>query len=149
MIGGAWFAVIVLGFWWAPNLPAAITVSALAGVGLSALMMLPDVLLADVIDEDAQATGQRREGMYFGIQGFIIRLGSVVQALVTGAVFTATGYQAGLSEQPLSAVAGIRFLMSGTPAAFLVVGLLSLLFYPLRGERLRALQQRPGGDLKI
>lgn len=43
----------------------------LIGVGFGGVLVLGDVLLAEVIDRDAEETGRRREGVYFpyGNQG--------------------------------------------------------------------------------
>ena len=45
-----------------------------AGVPIAGLFVFPNALLADVIDYDAQLTGQRREGMYFGVLSTINKL---------------------------------------------------------------------------
>ncbi|MGE5508623.1 MAG: MFS transporter, partial [Chitinophagales bacterium] len=100
-----------------------------------------DVLIADVIDEDELRTGCRREGMYFGVQGFMIRLGISVQALVTGFVLESTGYSAMAASQPVRAIAGMRLLVSGIPLAAIVVALASLYFHPLDGKRLQAVRE--------
>jgi GPH family glycoside/pentoside/hexuronide:cation symporter len=105
-------------------------------------MVLLDVFIADVADEDELKTGSRREGMYFGVNGFMIRLGISINAAIMGKVMDITGYDANLAIQPESAVTGLRLLMSFIPAAAIVLALLVLRYYPLDGDRLAEVKSR-------
>jgi GPH family glycoside/pentoside/hexuronide:cation symporter len=98
-------------------------------------MVLLELLLSEVIDEDERLTGERREGMYFGMNGFIVRWGVSLQAALLGWILEATGYSADLAVQPDSAVAGIRFLTSGFPILVLLVSLVFFYLYPLGRKR--------------
>ncbi len=49
-------------------------VIALAGIPVSAIFIIPNAIIADLTDEDAYYTGQRREAMFFGIQGLINKM---------------------------------------------------------------------------
>lgn len=49
-------------------------VIALAGIPVSAIFIIPNAIIADLTDEDAYRTGQRREAMFFGIQGLISKM---------------------------------------------------------------------------
>ena len=53
----------------------AVIIAVFIAFGLAGLLVLLDVLENDVVDEDEIKTGVRREGMYFGVNGFMIRLG--------------------------------------------------------------------------
>lgn len=130
--------LVIRSFGWA--LPATIG----AAFGLAPLLMLPDILLASVVDEDELRSGRRREGMYFGINGFAIRLAIALQGLTLSTVFRLSGYvpDAGIGGQPPSAVWGLRLLMGAIPWIGLGLALVSLAFYPLRGERLMDLKAR-------
>ncbi len=107
------------------------------GVGLAGLMLLMDILLADVIDEDHIRTGQRREGAYFGSNALFIRLGVSAQALVMSQIMDASGYDPALAIQPASLAIGIRILVTAIPVAALVMALLIIRMYPLHGENLK------------
>ena len=100
--------------------------------GLSGFMMLPIVMLTYVIAADAARTGERREGIFFGINGGIVKLAFSFQGILYSLVFTLTRYDADLSVQPVSAVWGIRFLMGFSPIVALLVGAWALTRYPLR-----------------
>ncbi len=130
------FAITLVPFAVANNLTTGIICGAILGLGLAGLMLLFDVLLADVIDEDEIRTGQRREGMYFGANALFIRLGVSAQALVMSQVLKASGYNPNLAVQPPSVETGIRLLMAGVPVIALVLAYLVLRLYPLYGENL-------------
>ncbi len=135
------FGVALIPFWVARTLLHGILATSLLGIGLAGLIMLTELLIADVIDEDEVRTGVRREGIYFGINGFAIRLGISIQALVISGVLEWTGYQPGLAAQPATAIWGIRFLMGGVPLLALLLALASVWAYPLHGPRLEQMKR--------
>jgi GPH family glycoside/pentoside/hexuronide:cation symporter len=96
------------------------------------------MLLADVIDEDAAKTGRRREGMYFGVNGFLGRLSGVLQTQTISGILLFTGYNASLpvEAQPPAVAAGIRVMVSLVPMAALALAVVVLIFYPLHGAYL-------------
>lgn len=107
-------------------------VMGLLGVGLGGLWLLPDLLIADIIDEDELQTGVRREGLYFGMNGLLIRLAFTLQGLIFSAVFSISGYEPW----------GLRFLIAGVPILALGLGWVSLRCYTLRGERLQSVKEQ-------
>jgi len=134
------FGAALTPFWLASSFAAGVATGALVGIGLAGIMLLLDILISDVIDEDELRTGTRREGMYFGVNGFVIRLGISLQAVVMSVILDSTGYDPNLVVQPPSAITGLRLLVTAVPLAALVVSLLALYFYPLHGERLKAVK---------
>jgi GPH family glycoside/pentoside/hexuronide:cation symporter len=100
--------------------------------GLSGFMMLPIVMLTEVIDDDAARVGERREGIFFGINGGIVKLAFSFQGILYSIVFTITGYVAGADVQSASAVWGIRFMMGASPILVLLLGIWALRHYPIR-----------------
>ena len=139
--GVALFLVSLAGFWWARDLLGAVAAGAAVGLGVSAVLLLLDVLIADVIDEDHLKTGRRREGMYFGMHALILRLNGVAQAAILALVLTRSGYDPSLAVQPASALLGLRLLVTGVPAAILLFTLLCLWLYPLHGARLTRIRE--------
>lgn len=120
---------------------------AIVGLSFSGLLVLPDLLLADVVDEDETVTGARREGLYFGMNGFIIRFAFTLQGLTLGAVLAATGYVNATAEdlfpaQPAAALLGLRFLVAGLPILASLFVMWALARYPLHGPRLAAARAR-------
>ncbi|MBI5877154.1 MAG: MFS transporter [Chloroflexi bacterium] len=126
---------------------------AVFGLGLGGLNVLPDILLSEVIDEDETKTGVRREGMYFGMQGLLLKAGTVLQGAVLAFLLMTSGYNADLGPlgQPAGVDTGIRLAVSALPAIGFGLGVLFLTLYPLHGKRLAEVQARRarrGGPLR-
>jgi GPH family glycoside/pentoside/hexuronide:cation symporter len=51
---------------------------------MAGVFVLPNALLADVVDYDELLTGRRREAMYFGVQGTVQRIGLSLAAVTVG-----------------------------------------------------------------
>jgi len=95
-------------------------------------------VLADVIDESIVITGERKEGIYTGIQAFFGRLAFLNQALVFTIVHVATGFAEGAETQGPLAVWGIQMHFSIIPMIFM--GIAMLIFwkwYDLTPEKVK------------
>ncbi|MEU6414380.1 MFS transporter [Microbispora sp. NPDC046933] len=114
------------------NLVLAAVTGAAVGVGIAGMLVLLEILLAEVIDDDERRTGARREGMYFGMNGFIVRWAVSLQAVVITVVLSRSGYHNGAAVQPDSVVTGVRLMMGVVPLAVLAVAFGCFLLYPLR-----------------
>jgi GPH family glycoside/pentoside/hexuronide:cation symporter len=141
----ATFAFAMLGVFGARDFRQGLAAMSLAGLCLGGLLVTPDLLISDVIDEDETATGRRREGMYFGLNGFIIRFAFTMQGLTTGAILQLTGYvsstpQVLYPQQTPAALLGIRALIALLPVAASVVAIAALQLYPLHGRRYEAMR---------
>lgn len=54
-----------------PTMPAlALPLFALSGLPIACFLAVPNAMLADICDADARRSGERREAMFFGAQGF-------------------------------------------------------------------------------
>lgn len=126
----------------AQSLLAAFFTAAFMGIALAGLLLMGDVTLSDVIDEDEIKTGQRREGMYFGMSGLIITLAYALSSIVFGWISSAYGYDPLLTQQPESVALGFRVFMSFPPAVGSLLAIAALLFYPLHGKRLQTVKDR-------
>jgi GPH family glycoside/pentoside/hexuronide:cation symporter len=139
------FALAMLAVYLARDFPRGLAAMSFAGLGLAGLLVCPDLLVSDVIDEDEVVTGRRREGMYFGLNGFVIRFAFTLQGLSTGAVLHATGFVGATpaelypAQRP-EALFGIRSLIALLPIAASAVVMFALQRYPLHGERYRRLR---------
>jgi len=135
------FAVALTPLFFADSFGSGLVAMAFTGIGFAGLLMLTDLLIADVVDEDELITGLRREGMFFGMNGFVIRFAYSAQGIILGNVLTLTGYIAPTELvpnpiQPATAVMGLRFLMAGVPMIALLLAAAAAYIYPLHGERL-------------
>ncbi len=105
--------------------PVATYLVLLASIGVPAgiLLVLGRVLIADVIDFDAQRTGLRREAMYFGMQGLMTKVSFGVGPLIATQLFTIFGNTA---DRPLG------ILLCGPAAGLLgLAGWAAFRRYPL------------------
>ena len=92
-------------------------------------------MLSEIIDEDARQHGYRREGIFFGMNGGIVKAAFSFQGVLFAAVFSISGYIAGQSVQSESAIWGIRFLIVITPMISIIISNLLLWKYPLGREK--------------
>jgi GPH family glycoside/pentoside/hexuronide:cation symporter len=134
------FALSMLSVYSSRDFRAGMAAMSLAGLCLSGLLVMPDLVISDVIDEDETVTGRRREGVYFGLNGFVIRFAFTMQGLSTGAILHFTRYVGSSPHdlypaQPPSALLGIRALIALLPIAASIVAVAALQLYPLHGRR--------------
>jgi GPH family glycoside/pentoside/hexuronide:cation symporter len=66
-------AASLLLFFWANDFYTGLICVVVFGLSLAGLMMLSDLLIAELVDADELTTGTRREGLYFGMNGLVIR----------------------------------------------------------------------------
>lgn len=94
----------------------------LTGLPLAVIFIVPDAIVAAVSDLEAKLSGQRREAMYFGAQGFILKMAMGLSTLITGALLQVFGSS---PDAPL----GIR-LTGPVSAIFILIGVLVFSRYP-------------------
>ncbi|RKQ88787.1 MFS transporter [Brockia lithotrophica] len=126
-----YLSALLVSFFFVTNLAIALAAGVLFGFGLAGVVILFDILLAEVIDDDARRNGVRREGIYYGVNGFVIRLSVTLQAILTGTVLTLGGYVPHAASQVPSALLAIRSLMGIWPMFFLLVAILLFRVFPL------------------
>lgn len=127
----ALFGFTLIPLWFIQNFTFALIATTLIGVGLSGILILLDLILAAIIDEDETKTGLRREGMYYGANAFIMRLGISLQSIIMGFTLKFTNYDADLSvgAQPASALIGIRSMITIIPIVAIVIAVVLISFY--------------------
>jgi GPH family glycoside/pentoside/hexuronide:cation symporter len=145
-ISQATFALSMLSIYVANNFNQAVIGTSVIGVSLAGLLVFPDLLISDIIDEDETVTGARREGAYFGINGFLIRFAFTMQGITTAVVLSLTGYipaEVGVAAiQPAAAIFGIRAMVALVPIAASLVTIAALQMYPLHSGRLKVVRAR-------
>ncbi len=135
------FGLLLIPLGFIANLAQGMVAAAGIGVGLAGLLMLREVMLADVIDEDALTVGTRREGMYFGMHGFVIRAAFAFQGALLGGMLALTGYDPDLAVQASEVELGLRALIIGAPIIGVGLGVYSAFRYPLHGQQLAAVKR--------
>jgi Na+/melibiose symporter-like transporter len=106
----------------------------LVGLGFAVVDVMPWSMLGEVIDEDDLLSGERREGLYNGMFGFLRKLGGAVGVFLVLGLLDLLGYEKG-EQQNDTARQAIRWMTAGAPAAFLVVAVWLARGYPLTRSR--------------
>lgn len=137
-------AILAIPLIFVSSLTSAAIVLGVLGLAVGGAVLGPDMLFAEVIDEDYVRTGRRREGMYRGILGFIFRFPPAVAGLILGEGLALTGFDADLpaNAQPEAVITAIRVFAAALPMIAVVAGIALLFAYPLYGSYLADIQQR-------
>ncbi len=109
---------------------------ALVGLGFAGGMYLIPLMNGDIMDYDEHITGQRREGMYAGINSFITKPAISLGQAVLIMIMNAYGYNPALAKgtQSSQAETGILLGWAFATGALLIISFLALHFYPLAGK---------------
>lgn len=125
---------------WASNYISGVIVAVFMGFGFGGMLYFIYLIIADVIDEDELKTGIRREGMFFGITNFFMRLSMVLSIVTVGLVFTQTGWEEYTANPGVDVVLGLRILFVVFPSIALALTLLCLHFYPFSKSRVEEIK---------
>lgn len=137
MFSMLWWAAALTPLYFISDAILGIITFAIVGLGLAGSLYYIDLLVSDIVDEDELKTGCRREGGYYGINALIIRLSTILTFITIGVVLSTNGwyvYDPLVYSYPLEM--GLRSIMFIFPAVALIIGVVSLYFYPLHGKRL-------------
>lgn len=132
------FGVVPLGF--SPSLPFTLVTAVIIGIGLGGLILIGDVIMAEVIDEDEIKTGHQRAGMFFGMSGFVITLSGLLVSSVFGLVMPAFGYDTLLDVQPASVDMGFRIFLTAPTSIGFLLAIFLLWLYPIHGPYLQSIR---------
>jgi len=116
------------------------------GAGLSSFFIVLWSMIPDVVEYGQLQTGNRHEGVYYGLWFFVQKLGMALSAALNGAVLSVTGFrQSGggvMLQQTPGALGGIGALLSALPLAFIAAGLFILAFYPINAQKHAEIRNR-------
>lgn len=137
---GSLCAIAALPFLWIVTDPiyAAIFLG-IAGFGLGGLLFIVDLLLADVIDQDYLSSGLRREGVFFGFNGFFIRFAILIQSLALWFVTKFIGFDPSANDIDTGTITSIKLQLTFFPLISLIIAVLLVHYkYDLKGDLLLA-----------
>jgi GPH family glycoside/pentoside/hexuronide:cation symporter len=103
----------------------------LAGIGVASAHVLPWAIIPDAIEWGEYQTGERHEGMYYSLITLTKKAAASFAVPLALLLLDLTGYVPIVSEQPASALWGIRIIMGPIPAILLCAGILVAFRYPL------------------
>jgi GPH family glycoside/pentoside/hexuronide:cation symporter len=118
--------------------PLIYVVAVVAGLGFSAQWVCPWSMLPDVIEYDEKMTGERREGVYYGLWAFLSKFTGAFGVAVSGWALGLFGYVPNV-EQTVRALFGIRFFFAIVPAIVIMISLPFLIKYPITRQSHAAL----------
>jgi GPH family glycoside/pentoside/hexuronide:cation symporter len=120
-------------------LPLAVVKFVLGG---NVVFMNPYLLL--VCDEDELKFDTRREGMILGTNAIFNKIAETIGPIIGTSVLLLFGFLQNAPEgfvQPESAMIGIKVLLFIVPSIMDALAMLSLKFYPIKGEHLKDLKE--------
>jgi GPH family glycoside/pentoside/hexuronide:cation symporter len=114
----------------------------LAGIGVSAMHVLPWAILPDAIEYGELQSGERQEGMFYSLITLAQKVASSVAVPLALLVLQVSGYVPNSATQPPNAVFGIRMVAGPIPAFTLSMGILFTLLYPLGRDNFREITEQ-------
>lgn len=118
-----------------------------AGIGVSAIHVLPWAIIPDVVEFDELKSGRRREGLYSGFASLLRQLSTSVALFLVGWLLESASYVPD-SAQSDEALFMIRLIIGPLAATMYFVSILAILVYPIDLEfhqrMTRILEQKRG-----
>lgn len=105
----------------------------IAGMGLSSQWVCPWSMMPDVVEIDEAATGERREGIYYGMWNFVTKFANALAIAAAGWMLTGFGYVPNVAQSALTLL-GIRILFCLVPVAMFILTMPLLINYPITRE---------------
>jgi glycoside/pentoside/hexuronide:cation symporter, GPH family len=114
----------------------------LAGIAYGGLMTTPGAMVADVIDLDEHHTGQRREGLYFGVWEFSRKLGASLSIWAGLQILALSGYVPQVEQQVPGVENTVRLVLALAPCLMYLGGALVVSFYNFNRDETRRVQSQ-------
>lgn len=125
----------------------------LVAIGSSGSMIAYTVgwaMLPDSIEVDEFKTGQRREGLYYGILTIVQKGSSALVIFIGGLLLELINYDETLAVQTAATNEGIRLIYTFGTIFFILLSFVFVLKYPLTREKhaklLKAIEQKKAGE---
>jgi glycoside/pentoside/hexuronide:cation symporter, GPH family len=110
------------------------TLCVLAGIGVSAMHVMPWAIVPDAIEYGELKSGKRNEGMFYSLITLAQKVASSIAVPLALLVLQFSGYVPNSAAQPASAVNGIRLVAGPIPAIAICMGILFTALFPLGRE---------------
>jgi GPH family glycoside/pentoside/hexuronide:cation symporter len=111
-----------------------------AGLGFSGQWVFPWGMLPDVIEHDQKMTGERREGIYYGVWAFLTKFTGALGIAVSGWALDLFGYVPNVLQTDQARL-GIRLFFGPVPAIAILINLPLLIWYPITRASHRTLRE--------
>lgn len=139
-------SLAIIGTFFLPHGPSPLVYVAavVAGLGFSVQWVCPWSMMPDVIEYDELRTGERREGVYYGLWNFLTKFTSALGIATSGWALKLFGYVPNVEQTPY-ALLGIRIFFALAPAVALLISLPILIRYPVTRKSHAELRARLAG----
>ena len=105
-------------------------------IGCAGAYMFINAMIPDAVDADELKTGERREGMFSAVYGWVYKLGFALAILLSGYVLQWTGYDAELgANQTPETIYWLRFSFTWMAAISMLATVLLVLTYPITAKK--------------
>lgn len=101
-----------------------------AGLGFSGQWVFPWSMIPDVVEYDQVMTGERREGIYYGVWAFLTKFTGALGIAVSGWALKLFGYVPNVVQTDFARL-GIRLFFGIVPCVVLIISLPLLFKYPI------------------
>lgn len=124
---------LIVGFFLPQGPSVAIYILAgVVGLGFSAQWVCPHAMMPDVIEVDELQTGERREGVYYGMHATSTKITGALASAICGWGLEIGRYISDVgATQPDSALFAIKAMFALIPAIFLIICIPLLIKYPI------------------
>jgi GPH family glycoside/pentoside/hexuronide:cation symporter len=106
-----------------------------AGTGFGLLYAMPFAIVSDAIEYDYLCTGERREGAFFGIWTWGLKIGQAMAIFLMGMVLEGMGYVPNIMPQSASSQLAITLFLGPISAGLFLLAAVFLYFYPITEQR--------------
>lgn len=113
----------------------------LISFGIGGLFTLMMSMTADVCDLDELKNETRREGIYGAVYWWMVKLGTAVALLTSGAVLKLIGFDEEASTQTVATITQLRIADIAIPALTALLAVLVMLGYNLTEERANEIKE--------
>ncbi len=112
----------------------------LLGFPVAVLLIIPNAIVADISEVDSFERGVSREAMFFGTQGFFMKVNYGIASAIVAALFSLFG-------KDVASPMGVK-LAGPVASVFALIGFLIFFKYPQEevAEKLRVIRAREGVD---
>ena len=117
-----------------PSLPLLFALFVVQGIGNGSAAFTSWAMLPDTVEYGAWRSGDRAEGLLYGVYGFFVKLGLGLGAALTGWGLSLSGYLPGATQSEATLQA-IRLLLALVPMLCVLLALLAIAFYPITPQR--------------
>ena len=115
-----------------------------AGLGLSAILVLPLAMVPDLSEFVEDATGVRREGLLYALFGFATKIAGSVGVFGSAIVASAVGYVSGQSAQDDATQLGLTLVIGPVAAAVCLLAAVLAVRSPLTRAAFEQVRERVG-----